>query len=153
MNQPANVAAQYLAKQIENASPAEQVVMLYDGAVRFLLRAKKAIEDNNVQERYNNNRRAGDIILYLMSILDHEAGGEVARNLERNYLYMSRRLMAVDLQNDVSAIDDVVARLKTLRISWEKIAKGAGGQSAGDAKKSQSNDEESVASRSTSAIA
>jgi flagellin-specific chaperone FliS len=39
-------------------------------------------------------------------------------------MYMLRRLVDVDLKNSVEAVDDVVAKLRPLRASWEKIAKG-----------------------------
>lgn len=154
-NNKENAAQQYLTKQIQNATPAEQIVMLYDGAIRFLLKAKAAIEKNDIQERFNNNKRAGDIILYLMAILDHEKGGEISVNLERNYLYMSRRLMEVDMKNSAEPIDDVVSRLKMLRTSWEKIAKGEVYPETADEKKSQASKEEgsAISSESKSAIA
>jgi flagellar protein FliS len=123
--QDQNKAAQnYLEKQIMTASPAERIVLLYDGAIKFLLLARKDIENGDIQSRFNHNKRAGDIITYLMATLDKEKGGEIAENLERLYMHMLHRLMDVDLKNDMAAIDDVVAKLKTLRVSWEKIANG-----------------------------
>ncbi len=119
-----NVARQYREKQILNASPAEQIVMLYDGAIRFLRQAQKAIEEGNIQERYNNNKRAGDILAYLLSTLDAEKGGEIAGNLERLYNYMLQRLMMVDMKNDPQAAEEVINRLRELRESWVKIARG-----------------------------
>ncbi|MBI1363350.1 MAG: flagellar export chaperone FliS [Proteobacteria bacterium] len=117
-------AQQYLEKQILNASPAERVVLCYDGAIKFLMAARRAIEENKIQDRYNNNKRAGDIIAYLMDTLNMEEGGQIASNLQRIYMYMLRRLMDVDMKNSTEAIDDVVEQLRTLRASWEKVAKG-----------------------------
>jgi flagellar protein FliS len=117
-------AQQYLEKQILNASPAERVVLCYDGAIKFLMAARRAIEEGKIQDRYNFNKKAGDLIAYLMDTLNMEEGGEVAVNLQRIYMYMLRRLMDVDMKNSVEAVDDVVGQLRTLRASWEKIAKG-----------------------------
>ena len=61
-----NAAQHYREQQILNASPAERVVLLYDGAIRFLLLARKAIEENNVQDRHNNNMRAHNVITCLL---------------------------------------------------------------------------------------
>ncbi len=120
-----NMAAKnYLEKQIMTASPGERIVLLYDGAIRFLMLTKKNIEEGEIENRFNNNKRAGDIITYLMSTLDKEKGGEVAEKLERFYLYMLQRLMDVDMKNDIEAVDDVIGKLRTLRSGWEKIAKG-----------------------------
>lgn len=119
-----NMAKEYLERQIMNASPVERIVLCYDGAIKFLSAAKRAIEEGNIQERYNNNKKAGDVIAYLMDTLNMEKGGEVAERLRQVYSYMLRRLMDVDLKNDVLAIDEVVAQLRDLRASWEKVARG-----------------------------
>ena len=118
------VAEQYRQQQILNATPAERIVLLYNGAIKFLNQAKVAIEQGNVQERYNNNKRAIDILDYLQDTLDMEQGGEIATNLYRIYGHMQRRLVDVDMKNDVGAIEDVVAKLQQLGQSWQKIARG-----------------------------
>lgn len=121
-----NAAKHYWEQQILNASPAERIVLLYDGAIRFLLSAKQAIEAGDIQSRFNNNQRAGDIIMYLFETLDLERGGEVAGNLSRIYQYMLNRLVQIDLKNDTEVVDEVVGQLRTLRESWVKIANGGG---------------------------
>lgn len=117
------VAKEYLERQIVNASPVERIVLCYDGAIRFLLAARRAIEESNIQERFNNNKRAGDVIAYLLDTLDMQRGGDVASRLHQIYNHMLRRLMDVDLKNDVTAIDEVITQLRELRASWEKIAR------------------------------
>lgn len=129
MNQ--NAAKHYWEQQILNASPAERVVLLYDGAIRFLLSAKQSIEANDIQSRFNNNKRAGDIIMYLFETLDMEKGGEIAVNLSRIYQYMLNRLIQVDLKNDTEVIDEVVGQLRTLREPWAKIASGGASSQQG----------------------
>lgn len=124
MNQYTNAAQHYLEKQILNASPVERVVLCYDGAIKFLTLAKRAMEKGNVQERYNNNKRACDIIAYLLETLNMEGTGEVGVNLYSLYRHMLARLVDVDMKNDVTAIDDVIALLRPLNASWKKIASG-----------------------------
>ena len=119
-----NAAQHYLEKQIVNASPAERIVLCYDGAIKFLTFAKRAIEEKNIQERYNNNKRACDIIAYLQETLNVEQGGEVGNNLYRLYGHMLARLVAVDMHNDVTAIDEVITMLRELNVSWKKISSG-----------------------------
>ena len=132
----ANKAAlQYRQQQILNAAPAERIVLLYNGAIKFLTQAKQAIEAGDIQERYNNNKRAGDIVIYLQDTLDMENGGEIAENLYRIYGYMQRRLMDVDIRNDASAIDDVIAKLQELNVSWKKVAAGEARQTQEDVEK------------------
>lgn len=124
MNQHKNAAKEYLERQVQNSSPAERVVLAYDGAIRFLMNARRAVEENNVETRFINNKKAADIISYLMDTLDMEQGGEIAENLRRVYFYMLRRIVEVDVKNSVEPIDDVIVQLKQLRTSWEKLARG-----------------------------
>jgi flagellar protein FliS len=122
MNQ--NAAKHYREQQILNASPTERIVLCYNGAIKFLVQARQAIEAGNIQERFNNNKKACDLIMYLQDTLDMEQGGEIALNLQRLYGYMLRRLVDVDMNNSTDAIDDVVEKLRTLNVSWMKIANG-----------------------------
>lgn len=140
-------AEQYLERQILSASPAEQIVMLYDGAIKFLTKAAHAIEINDVQERYNNNKRASDIIAYLMDILDVEKGGDVGQRLMLIYNHCLRRLLDVDMHNDKQAAEEVISHLRALRQSWVEIGQSERGKSArpkgGNEPKKSSADSES----------
>lgn len=117
-------AAQYLAKQIQNATPAQQVVMMYDGAIKFLLKAKACIDAGDIEGRYNNNRRANDIIIYMLDTLDKEKGGEIAEKLQAIYMHLIARQLDLDIKNDPAIADDIIYHLRTLRKSWEQIARG-----------------------------
>src|SRR5262245_58646214 len=103
---------QYLRQQIENASPAQQLVLLYDGAIKFLMQAKEAIGRGDIQGRHNSNRRAMEIVGYLLEILDVEKGGEVAQRLQRIYSFILKRLMDVDFRNDPVVCDEVIEHLR-----------------------------------------
>ncbi len=115
-------AQQYLAQQIQNASPAEQVVMLYNGAIKFLKQAKHAIQQGDVQARHNANTRASDIITYLWEILDTDSGGEMALRLQRIYSYLITKAIEVDVQNSAAAVDDMIEHLTPLRDAWHELA-------------------------------
>jgi len=125
MNEAKNAAKEYLERQVHSASPVERVVLAYDGAIRFLLAARRAITEGNIEARFINNKKAADIISYLIETLNPEQGGEVAQNLQRLYFYMLRKLVEVDMKNSTEAVDDVIGHLKKLRASWEQLAKGA----------------------------
>tara|TARA_R110000868_G_scaffold262401_1_gene520922 strand:- start:83128 stop:83574 length:447 start_codon:yes stop_codon:yes gene_type:complete len=145
-----NAAQHYKEQQILNATPAERIVLLYNGAIKFLMHARVAVENKDIQERFNNNKRATEIINYLQETLDLEKGGEIGENLYRIYGYMLRRLIDVDMKNDMEAIDDVVGKLKELNASWQKIASGDVPLNV-DVEKSE--DEKTQASVTKSAIA
>lgn len=141
MNYGSNAGKTYREQQILNASPAERIVLLYNGAIKFLLLAKASIEKNNIQERFNNNKKALDIITYLQATLDMEKGGDIATNLYRIYNYMQMRLIDVDMKNDVTAIDDVVEKLRELNASWVKVAQTVEGAPSVSSENSTQSDE------------
>ena len=119
-----NAAAKYLALQIQNATPAQQIVMMYDGAIKFLLKAKVCIETGDIEGRFNNNKRANDIITHLLDSLDMEKGGEIAERLSAIYMHLMARQLDLDMKNDPAIADDIIIHLRTLRKSWESVARG-----------------------------
>lgn len=130
MNQPPRgFTNEYLKAQIDGASPAQQLVMLYDGAIRFMGQAKEAISRNDVQARYNSNRRALEIVSYLLEILDMEKGGEVAQRLQRIYSFLIKKIMEVDFKNSAEACEEIMGHLRILRSGWNGVAQKPAGTS------------------------
>tara|TARA_Y100001960_G_scaffold104309_1_gene112399 strand:+ start:477 stop:887 length:411 start_codon:yes stop_codon:yes gene_type:complete len=118
-----SAAEHYRQQQILNASPAERVVLLYDGAIRFMMITRQAIEEKDIQKRYDNALKARNIVQHLLETLDMEKGGEIAQNLENIYNFLLRQFLEVD-KNSVEAVDEILKHLKILRESWAKIAMG-----------------------------
>lgn len=117
---------QYLLQKIEQATPAEQMVMLFEGAIKFGLQAKEAIGRGDIEARYHANRRVIEIVSYFIENLDVENGGEVGQRLLRIYTFLLQRLMEVDFSNSVAVCDEVVGHLRLLKGSWEQLARQGG---------------------------
>jgi flagellar secretion chaperone FliS len=118
----------------ETLAPARQVVLLYDGAIRRIKEARDAIGRRAIKERYVAIAKAAAIIDALQACLDHERGGEIARNLDQLYTYFGLRLQRINLRDDVQVCDELVERLGELRASWAQIADaGAAPGAAGPA--------------------
>lgn len=121
MNNPYNsngqrdMAQQYLRQQIEQAGPVEQVLMLYDGAMRFLLQAKVAIANGDIQSRCNANKRAMEITAYLLDMVNPETGGPAAKSLFGIYSSLLRKMMQIDFENSEAVCDELVANFRNLR--------------------------------------
>ncbi len=121
MNNPYNtsgqrdMAQQYLRQQIEQAGPVEQVLMLYDGAIRFLLQAKAAIAKGDIQARCNANRRAMDITAYLLDMVNPTTGGEAGKALFGIYTGILRKMMRIDFDNSEVVCDELVANFRSLK--------------------------------------
>ena len=114
-------AKQYRAVQAETASPTQLVVMLYDGAIRFLSAAKQGMETGDLETQSRNLLKTQKIICELMSTLDRARGGEIAANLHRIYLYMLEQLVEANLYDRTKPLDNVLEMLRDLRASWAEI--------------------------------
>ncbi len=109
-----------------SASPHQLIVMLYDGARAAIARAKFHFAAGDTHAKGNAISKSMDIIDNgLRAVLDHDAGGEIAADLERLYEYMSRQLMLANLHNDVALLDQVDALLQDLSSAWAQIANPA----------------------------
>jgi flagellar secretion chaperone FliS len=119
-NPYAKQAGAYKQNQVETASPEEILIMLYDGAIRFLLVAKKAHAAGEIEKRHKNVLNAQHIIQEFMNSLDMEIGGEMAANLFRLYEYLNYRLIQFTVKKDVAMLDEVLDHLRSLKSTWEE---------------------------------
>jgi len=112
----------YRQTQVQSRTPLELVVMLYDGALKFLHQAREAIERGDIAGRRDASSRAITIISELQSTLNMEQGGEIAQRLDELYIYVNGRIIAAAAENSVGPIDDATRVLNVLRDSWVTIA-------------------------------
>lgn len=122
---------QYQTNQIQTATPEKILIMLYDGAIQFLNKAKKEIENKNIQEIHNNIVGAQRIIAELMNSLDLEVGGHVAVNLYSLYEYLHYRLVQANIKKDSAMVEEVLGHMKDLKETWEKAIVIANKEKAG----------------------
>lgn len=117
---------QYKRAQIETATPEQLLLMLYDGAIKYLTVAKEALGENNYQVSHQQILKAEAIVLELMSVLDMDVGGELALNLYNLYDFMYRHLIQANLQKSTTHLDDVMALLHQLRGAWQEAGEIVG---------------------------
>jgi flagellar protein FliS len=110
----------YRESAVLSAQPEQLVVMLYDGARRFLHQASVAMRDRQIELSHRKLRRAEDILLHLRDALDMEQG-EIAVRLESIYLFCESYLMQARLDRDPAKVDRVSAMLGELRDAWAAI--------------------------------
>jgi flagellar protein FliS len=107
----------YRESAILTAPPERLVVMLYDGARRFLFQAAAAMREGDVQIAHNRLTRAEAIIAELTSTLDLSQG-EIAERLQAIYLFCRRHLTEARLEQSAEKVDTVRRLLSDLRESW-----------------------------------
>ena len=110
----------YKKTAVESASREKLLLMLYEGAIRFIKRAIIACEKKDVPGRCENIGRAYDIILELNNTLDFKVGGEVAENLEQLYMFMTEELTRANLTGNVDHLKSVLKILETLYDGWKE---------------------------------
>ena len=111
----------YRESAVLSAQPEQLIVMLYDGARRFLGQAAIAMGDGQVELAHRKLRRTEDILLHLREVLDMEQGGEIATRLQSIYMFCQSYLLKARLDRDPTKIDKVSAMLGELRDAWATI--------------------------------
>lgn len=109
---------QYQQNQILSASPEQILVMLYDGAIRFVRQAVAGIENGDLTAKLEGISRCMAIVTEFANTLDHEIGGEIAENLDALYSFMIRELTQANLKNDIDKLKVVEGLLLDLRETW-----------------------------------
>ena len=98
------------------------IVLLHDGAIKFLKLAIKGLDGDDMETKGLYINKALAIIDELNQVLDMEAGGEIAVNLRQLYMFMIRHLNAANIQKDPKKIEQVVKLLEELNQGWKAIA-------------------------------
>ena len=111
----------YRESAVLTATPEQLVVMLYDGANRFLAQSAIAMRDGRAGLAGEKLRRAEAIIDELLATLDISVG-EIAERLQALYLFFKEHLMSARLKQDAGKVDEVAHFMRELRSSWAAVA-------------------------------
>ena len=103
------------------ASPARLVVMLYDGARRFLTQGAQAMRARDIARANERLKRAEAIVQELLATLDMSQG-EVSERLSAIYNFCRRLLTEARLEQNAEKIDQVIELLAELRDAWAEVA-------------------------------
>ena len=116
-----NISA-YQTTGVMTAEPKKIVIMCYELAISQLKKAKHHYELREFEEKAKSLQRAMDVINELRQALDFKLGGEVAKNLDALYHYMTNRLIEGDLRKDTKALEEVAGMLEELLGAWKEIS-------------------------------
>jgi flagellar protein FliS len=111
----------YRESAVLTATPEQLVVMLYDGANRFLTQSSVAMRESRPAIAGEKLRRAEAIIDELLATLDMSVG-EIARQLQSLYLFFKEHLMAARLEQSAPKVEQVARLMRELRTAWASIA-------------------------------
>lgn len=109
----------YLAREVESASPAKLVLMLYDGALSATKKAEVEIAAKRVPEAHHQLMKAQDIVLHLANSLNMQEGGVIAQNLYLLYDFIYDALVRANLTKDPEPLQKVKEILTMIRDGWD----------------------------------
>lgn len=110
----------YIKQEVEGATKGKLVLLLYDGAIKFMRIAVKAIDDKNIQDSHNNIMKAQNIIYELMSTLNMDAG-DISKNLLRLYDFMVWQLIEANREKSKDKVESVIKLMSNLREAWREV--------------------------------
>lgn len=134
---PAKKLASYRTLQVDTASPGKLILMLFDGALRFLHTAEDGFRQSDPRLRqetiHNNIIKTQNIIMELQRSLNVRDGGDFAVNMFRIYDYMLTRLIEANTKKDPEGVRVVIQLLGEIRGAWDEMLQqqGASVQAAG----------------------
>src|SRR5690554_490374 len=99
--------------------------MLYNGCLKFIKLAKRAMDEGKIEEKNTNLIKAQAIIQEFQITLDRDI--EISESLAQLYEYINFRLMEANMKNDLTILEDAEAQVKELRDTWKEamvLAKG-----------------------------
>lgn len=106
---------------VTGADNVQLIQMLFDGLIESLATAKGQIERGMIEEKSKSIARAGRIVVGLQGALDFDKGGDIARNLNDLYSYVTRRLFHVNAHNDLEALKEVHNLMSEIRGAWAMV--------------------------------
>ena len=109
----------YKQNSVTTASPGELTLMLYNGCIKFLTKAKDAIAAKDVQEKNINIQKAQAIIKELMVTLKQDQ--PITQQMLPLYDFMNRRLIEANIKSDTVIIDEVIDLTTEFRDTWKQV--------------------------------
>ncbi|WP_138496169.1 flagellar export chaperone FliS [Paenibacillus pinistramenti] len=111
----------YQQTSIQTATPAQLLIMLYDGAIRFINQGIEGIENKRYDQANLFLCKAQAVIHELTASLDFKY--PLANSLSQIYEYMIYKLMQGNIKKEVPFCREVVEHLKELREAWKEAIK------------------------------
>lgn len=128
MSMSAQAYDQYKKTSVETLSPGKLLIMLYEGAIKNVRNARRAIQDNNLNQAHIQLLKAQDILIELMATLNMDY--KISESLYALYEYLHNRLVDANVNKDILVLDEVEGFLHELRDTWQEVVKMQAGNNA-----------------------
>jgi len=125
-----DVRSEYLKSKIAGASQDELLIMLLEGAERFIRIAQNELEKKNWEGVHNNIVKAQNIYYELFSVLDPNAG-DFVQYLHGLYYFMCDNLLEADIKKDSAILSNCMQVAEKLTVMWREVVDKYRGELAG----------------------
>lgn len=120
----AQAAAAYQRNAVLTASPEKLVKLLYEGAIKNLEKSRAGLANESTRRAPETGTalsKAIGILGELRAALDHAAGGEIARDLDRLYEYSLDQISQANLSRTPGGVDQALQVMRTLKEGWDAV--------------------------------
>ncbi|WP_438316124.1 flagellar export chaperone FliS [Sporosarcina sp. FA9] len=114
-----NPYATYQNNTVNTSTPGELTLMLYNGCMKFIEQAKRAMDDNNIEEKNKSVQKAQAIISELMLTLD--SSYPISANMLVLYEFANSRLIDGNIKNDSALFEEASDIIKEFRDTWKQV--------------------------------
>ncbi|MEK3935440.1 flagellar export chaperone FliS [Sporosarcina sp. FSL W7-1349] len=114
-----NPYAAYQNNSVNTSTPGELTLMLYNGCLKFIAQAKKALEDGNIEEKNKSVQKAQAIVTELMLTLDTSM--PISENMMVLYEFVNNRLLDGNIKNDSQLFDEAADIITEFRDTWKQV--------------------------------
>lgn len=118
---PINPLDQYKEQAVTTATPGMLIVKLFDGAIKNIKLAIKAVQDRKIEEAHNAIMKAEDIYSHLLSTLNENV--PISANLKQLYEYLLNRLIEANFKKDAEILNEVLDFTIEFRETWNQAEK------------------------------
>jgi len=112
----------------QTAPPGQLILMLFDGALKFLDRGLTGFDCTDPAEAnmtiHNNFQRALDIVRELNRAVNLEQGGDCAGTFRQLYDYFERKIVDSNVRKQPDGAREVVEHLTVMRDAWAAMLNG-----------------------------
>ena len=115
--------SEYRKVEVNTSDRVKVISLLYDGVINFIKVARKRMELGDIAGKGLYIGKASSVVGELLSTLNMEEGGEIAKNLSRLYDFVMDRLINANMKNDQKALDEAEKVLDVLRSAWKDLGK------------------------------
>lgn len=119
----ANAYSTYKTNSVNYASKDQLLLMLVDGAVKFVKIGRQALIDKDIKKAHENIIKTQNIFYELMATLDVSKVGDWGQSLMSVYDFIVRRLVDANMKKDIAIMDEVIPLIQNVKDTWEEAYK------------------------------